>query len=46
MDTEYRIPINVELIATESKGTPSPTSKATPDQTQKKLANEASNEAS
>ena len=46
MDTEYRIPINVELIATESKGTPSPTSKATPDQTQKKLAKEASNEAS
>jgi hypothetical protein len=45
MDTEYRIPINIELIATESKGTPSPTSKATPDQTQKKLANEASNEA-
>ncbi len=46
MDTEYRIPINVELIATESKGTPSPTSKATPDQTQKKIAKEASNEAS
>lgn len=46
MDTEYRIPINIELIATESKGTPSPTSKATPDQTQKKLAKEASNEAS
>jgi len=46
MDTEYRIPINIELIATESKGTPSPTSKATPAQTQKKLANEASNEAS
>lgn len=46
MDTEYRIPINVELIATESKGTPSPTSKATPAQTQKKLAKEASNEAS
>lgn len=46
MDTEYRIPINVELIATESKGTPSPTSKVTPDQTQKKLAKEASNEAS
>jgi len=46
MDTEYRIPINVELIATESKGTPSPTSKATPGQTQKKLAKEASNEAS
>ena len=46
MDTEYRIPINIELIATESKGTPSPTSKVTPDQTQKKLAKEASNEAS
>lgn len=46
MDTEYRIPINVELIATESKGTPSPTSKAAPAQTQKKLAKEASNEAS
>lgn len=43
---EYRITAEMELLQTNTDKSPSPQSKATPEQTQKKIAKEASNEAS
>lgn len=43
---EYRITAEMELLQTNTDKSPSPQSKSTPAQTTKKLANEASNEAS
>jgi len=43
---EYRITAEMELLQTNTDKSPSPQSKATPEQTQKKIAKEAGNEAS
>lgn len=43
---EYRITAEMELLQTNTDKSPSPQSKATPEQTQEKIAKEASNEAS